>query len=308
MPDLHLCLALGGASALQLLAGLVRTRGWHNTVRHACPEAARLRYRDIALAHLGGCGWNSVLPARAGDAVKVALVRRHLPHTPVATLGATLVAPSVVDAALTVALVAGLLWAGAVSPAELTGNLPEASAVPLAAGLAGVALLAGYLLRRRLRRFAGHLRAGLSAVRRPRFMAARILPWQAAARVVRLLALALVLVAAGLPFGIAPALALMALQGATPSMAPAATAVRVALIAGVFVGPGGGAVSAAEVAAVLVAWYAVSSLTNLTASAAVTAWVLRTTSPRRILGYARTALAGVAREPGVAAQPAAGRN
>jgi hypothetical protein len=308
MPDPSLWLALGGAALLQLVAGLVRARGWLNTIRHSCPEAAGLRYRDIAVAHLGGCGWNSVLPARAGDAVKIAIVRRQLPRTPVATVGATLVAPSVVDAILTIALVIGLLCAGAISPAELTGQLPEASVVPVAAGLAGGALLAIYLLRHRLRRFAGHLRAGMSAVSRPGFMVTRILPWQAAARVLRLVALALVLVAAGLPFGIVPALALMALQGATPSMAPAATAVRVALIAGVFVGPGAGAVSAGEVATVLVGWYAVSSLTNLTASAAVTAWVLRTASPRRIFTYAREAFADVGREPGVAVQPAASRN
>ena len=38
-------LALGGAAALQLLAGIVRMRAWFHVIRHSWPEAADLRYR-----------------------------------------------------------------------------------------------------------------------------------------------------------------------------------------------------------------------------------------------------------------------
>jgi hypothetical protein len=295
-------LALGGAAALQLVAGVVRVRGWFHIIRKSCPGEAGVRYRDVAVAQLGGCGWNAVLPARAGDAVKVALVNRRTPHTSPATLACTLAAPGVVDGAFTAVLVAALVAAGALSPEDLA--LPAFQPGPVLAGAACAGLLAAVVFRHRLKRLARDARAGLKALGQPRFMLARVAPWHAASRVLRLLALALVLVAAGVPFGIVPALVLMALQGATPSMAPAATAVRVAMVAGAFAATST-AVEPGRVAAVLIAWYAVSSVTNLTASATVTAWVLRTVSPRRIVGYARTAFATVAREPaGPPATPA----
>jgi Lysylphosphatidylglycerol synthase TM region len=287
-------LALGGATVLQLLAGLVRVRGWFHVIRHSSPEASRVRYRDVALAQLGGCGWNAVLPARAGDAVKVALVSRRLPEAPVATLASTLVAPALVDAVFTALLVAGLLAVGPITPGDLAPTLPGAASVVAITALAGVAIAGTVLFRSRLRRFAHDARAGLALAGRPRFLATRVVPWQLASRALRLVALALVLTAAGMSFGIAPALALMALQGAAPSVAPAATAMRVAMLAGVFAAAGAGGASAEQIAAVMVAWYAVSSITNLTASATVTAWELRTVSPRRIVGYARSAIGAAA--------------
>jgi hypothetical protein len=283
-------LALGGATALQLLAGIVRVRGWFHVIRQCSAEARSLRYRDVAMAQLGGCGWNAVLPARAGDAVKVALVSRKLPATPVATLASTLVAPAAVDAGLTVVLVAALVAAGVIAPDHLTPDLPGAAAAPIMAGVACLGLAAGILFRRRARALVREIRCGLRVVGRPRFLATRILPWQLGARALRLTALALVLMAGGMAFSVGPALALMALLGASPSMAPAATAMRIALLAGVFAALGGNQVPAEDVAAALVAWYAMSSLVNLAASGMVTAWVLRTLSPRCILVYARTAL------------------
>ena len=282
-------LALGGATALQLLAGIVRVRGWFHVIRQCSCDARPVRYRDVAMAQLGGCGWNAVLPARAGDAVKVALVSRKLPGTPFATLASTLVAPAIVDAALTVVLVAALVAAGVIAPDHLTPNLPGAAA-PVIAGVACIVLAAGIVFRRRARALARQIRCGLRVVGRPRFLATRVLPWQLGARALRLVALALVLTAGGMAFSIGPALALMALLGASSSMGPAATAVRIALLAGVFAALGGGKVPAENVAAALVAWYAMTSVVNLAASGLVTAWVLRTLSPRYILAYARTAL------------------
>lgn len=288
-------LAIGGAAALQLLAGVVRVRGWFHVIRHSCPQASHLRYRDVAVAHVGGCGWNAVLPAKAGDAVKVALVSRRLPKAPLATLACTLVVPALVDALLSIALVGALLASGTLSPADVASPLPVAVPLPILAGAGCVAALAVRILIRRARGLARSIRAGLSLVGRPRFVATHVLPWQAAARGLRLVAFALVLVAAGLPFGLVPALALMALQGASPSMAPTATAVRIALVAGVFASAAG--VPPGHIAAVLVASYAANSVTNLVGSALVTGWELRTLSPRRILAYARSALPVPATRP-----------
>jgi hypothetical protein len=293
-------LALSAGALLQLLAGVVRVRGWFHVIRRCSPEGPGVRYRDVAAAHLGGCGWNAVLPARAGDAVKVALVKRCMPQTPLATVASTLAAPALVEAGFTVLLVGALFASGVLSPGDLSSPFRTLAPAPVLAALAAVCLASGWLLRRRVRRVLADARAGLAVIGQPLFMATRVLPWQGLARVLRLLALALVLVAAGVPFGLVPALGLMALQGATPTMAPAATAVRIALLAGIFTGTAGD-VAPGRVAAVLIAFYVVCSITNLAASAAVTAWVLRTVSPRRIVGYARSCFGAVAPEPVVGA-------
>jgi hypothetical protein len=284
--------ALAGAAVLQLVAGVVRVRAWFHVIRDCCGERSDLRYRDVVLAQLGGCGWNAVLPARAGDAVKVALVRRKMPGRRVTTLASTLVPPALVEAAFTVLLLAALLLGGIASLKTLTTALPAASTAPIIAGVVGVALVAALIFRRRLQQLVRNVRPGLAVLGRPRIMATQVVPWLVAGRVLRLLAFALVLAGAGVPFGIVPALALMALQGATPSAGAAATAVRIALLAGILTRTGASGASPAHVAEALAAAYGMTSVVNLGASAAVTAWVLRTLSPRRIVGYARSALRG----------------
>jgi hypothetical protein len=274
-------LALGGAAVLQLVAGVVRVRAWFHVIRHNCPEASDLRYRDIVLAQLGGCGWNAVLPARAGDAVKVALVKRRMPDQRLATIAATLVPPALVEAAA----------------------LPPAGTALVIAGAVCVGLVAALIFRRRLERLGRSVRSGLAVVGHPRVMATRVVPWLVVGRGLRLLAFALVLIAAGLPFGLVPALALMALQGATPSAGAAATAVRITLLAGILAGTGAAGVSPAQVAEALAAAYGVTSVMNLATSAAVIAWVLRTVSPRRIVSYARSTWRGAKGAGAAGARP-----
>src|SRR5919204_6842755 len=107
------------AVALCLVASAVRTRGWFETVRTAYPEAKDLRYRDVLRAYFTGAGLNGLLPARVGDAVKLAALRRRLPEAPYPTLAATLVPPGTVDGVLGAGLVLWLLATGIVQLSEL---------------------------------------------------------------------------------------------------------------------------------------------------------------------------------------------
>ena len=281
-------LALGGAAALQLVAGIVRARAWFHVIHHSCPDTADVRYRDVVLAHLGGVGWNAVLPAHGGDAVKVVLASRRMPRRRLALLASTLVPPALVEAAFTVLLVAGLIAMGLVTLDVVTSGLPAAGTALIVAALVCIAIVAALFLRRRLNELAHEVRAGLAVLGRPRIVATRIVPWLLAGRALRLIAFALVLTAAGVPFGLAPALALMALQGATPSAGAAATAARIALIAAVLAGTGAADVSATRVAEALAAAYGVTSLVNLAVSGAVIAVLLGTTSPKRIAAYVKS--------------------
>jgi hypothetical protein len=286
-------LGLGAAAVLQLLAGAVRVRAWFHVIRHSWPGPTDLRYRDVVLAHLGGVGWNAILPAHTGDAAKVVIVNRSMPERRMALLASSLVPPGLVEAGITVLLVIWLLATGIVSADMLTPELPRGVGVVIAVAAGCVAIAATFALRAHLRRFMANVRAGLAVLRRPRILCACVVPWLLAGRVIRLLAFACVLPAAGLPFALAPAVALMALQGATPSAGAAATAARIALLSAVLSQTGASDVSAARVAAALAAAYGVVSIVNLAVSGAVVAWLLRTASPKRILAYARAALGKV---------------
>src|SRR4051794_2985338 len=73
---------------LYVLAQVVRTRGWHNILRAAYPEARALRPRHTAAAYLPGAGLNGVIPARGGDIVKLWLLHRRIPGARYPTLAA----------------------------------------------------------------------------------------------------------------------------------------------------------------------------------------------------------------------------
>src|SRR4051812_50093963 len=62
--------------AFSVLGGVVRMRAWHAALADAAPT---VRYRDVVVAHLGGAGFNGVIPAHGGDAVKLALLKRRGP-------------------------------------------------------------------------------------------------------------------------------------------------------------------------------------------------------------------------------------
>jgi hypothetical protein len=213
-----------------------------------------------------------------------------VPDGRLATLAATLLPPGLLEAAFSALLLAVILGAGLVSLDALTTALPPDGTVLVVAGAASLGLVAAVVLRRRLERLIRSLRAGVAVLGRPGVVATKVLPWLVAGRIVRLFTFALILTAAGVPFGLAPALALMALQGATPSAGAAATAARIALLAVVLGGTGAADVPPADVAKALAAAYGVTSAVNLTVSAAVIAWSLRTASPLRIVGFARCAL------------------
>ena len=106
-------LAAVGWGALALALGfhfakiLLRTIAWRNTIRASYP-GERVRWRPVAGAYIAGVGVNSVVPGRAGDLVKLYLVRHRIPGTTYATLASTLVAETLLDFVLATGF---FLWA-----------------------------------------------------------------------------------------------------------------------------------------------------------------------------------------------------
>ncbi len=67
------------AFVLNLLSVLARTMSWNLTIRQAIPEPFPA-FSHVFTAFGVGLLGNAVLPARAGELARVAVLRRHLPH------------------------------------------------------------------------------------------------------------------------------------------------------------------------------------------------------------------------------------
>jgi glycosyltransferase 2 family protein len=213
-------LALLGAALLLHVGKLAgRARAWQNIVRVAYP-AERLRYRQSLGAYLCGIGVNAVLPARPGELVKLALVKRKAPGTRYRGLVSTLLTESAFD---TVVGGAALGFAVAVGWTSLGGSLASLlgplAAHPWLAGAAAlsVGIVVG-LMRRplngRLRRVVAEASCGFTVFGRPRRYLGTVVSWQLAALIFRLASIHCFLAAFHLPAGIRTTLLVLAVQSA----------------------------------------------------------------------------------------------
>jgi uncharacterized membrane protein YbhN (UPF0104 family) len=84
-----------------------RSRAWQNVLAAAYPGSG-LRWRTVFGAYAAGTGVNAIVPVRAGDLVKLYLVKRRVEDARYPTLAASLLVETLVDVTLSAAL---LLWA-----------------------------------------------------------------------------------------------------------------------------------------------------------------------------------------------------
>jgi hypothetical protein len=275
---------------LSVLGGIVRVRAWHAAMAEVAPE---VRYRDVVFAHLGGAGFNGIVPAHGGDAVKLALVKRRTPQARVGRLLGSMAPPAAVEALLTALL---LVWA--LSTGVLGTPSPGQIPLPLVGAAAAVAAGVLWLLARRAPRLLRDVRSGMTALRRPGELARRVAPWVVAARLIRLAALACFLSAVGLPVTLGAVLLVMAVQGGVGSTGPASAPVRIAVLAASLPAViGGEHVSMATATALLGATQVAVMAANLAVSVLVLGITLRTASPRRLWGYCRAQAAAAVTKP-----------
>ena len=83
-----------------------------------------MRWRSIWAAYLSGVGVNAIIPARAGDAVKLYLAHRAVPGSTYTALGATLFVLSLFDMAAAGLLFVYALTLGVLPGIGSLGNLP----------------------------------------------------------------------------------------------------------------------------------------------------------------------------------------
>jgi Lysylphosphatidylglycerol synthase TM region len=283
-------LALG--TLLYLAAQTVRPRGWHTILRAAFPQATDLRARDVIRAYLAGAGVNAIVPARGGDVVKLALVRRRIQGARYPALAATFIPETLFESAFGAGLVAWALAEGFLPVPTTSGELPalDVSLVlrhPVLSVLVLAALLAlGRWLVRALR---GALRQGMAILCSPRRFLFGVASWQALARLIRLGSLAAFMAAFGLPVTPATVVLVMAAQGGGRilPLAPASAGLRLAMLSYGFVEVTGHPVDIAAITAFTFGVGAVMALSGLLVATVILAQEFGTLSPRRALAAAR---------------------
>ena len=294
---------------LHLVADLVRNGGWYGVLRAAGPEYQRLRVRDVEAAAFAGGAVNALVPARAGDLVKLGVVRRHAPEARMPTLVATLLPETLFEwlaggALLTWALLAGYLPVGIVAGTVAdAGHHPVTAAAVVAAVVAG-AVVTATVTRRWARRLSHDLAAGLAILRRPRLFLTRVASWQLGGRVIRLAAIACCLSACRLPGGLAAAGVAMAIDGGTRlHFAPASAGLRVGLLGYGLPAATGTAVSLPAVIAYLAVVKTARMATALVIGGAVLVVTLGARSPRAALAALRRLREAAPVEPPAAEAP-----
>jgi hypothetical protein len=289
---------------LHLFASAVRQPGWLAILRAAHPESGKhLRLRDVEAAYFAGAGLNGVLPARGGDVVKLYLLHRRIDRSSYATLAGTLVPETLFETTFGIGLVIWMASLGFLPIPTSTSELPSLDvsfviahpvlATIIVVGTLLVIALVATKLRDRALRLAHRIKQGFAILSSPRTYLTQVVPWQAAARVVRLGSFACFMMAFALPVTFETVLLVMAAYGGTRiiPIAPASTGLRIVLLSYGLVELTGQPVDVASVSAFSFGVGAVMLISGLLISVAILAATLGTPSPRKALHAARAAFA-----------------
>jgi uncharacterized membrane protein YbhN (UPF0104 family) len=199
------------ALALQLANLGFRALAWRGILSAAYPRE-RVKLLDVGAAYAAGVAFNAYTPARAGEALKVALIRLRIRHSSIAGVAASSSVVLILDALIGVALLAFAWWLGIV-PA-----LPSVSTTTLLAG-GGVAVVAGALALR-IRRLRARLREGTAILATPKVYLRTVVPPQLGAWACRIGVAFALLAAFGLPATL-PLAGLVVVAGGMSTLVPA---------------------------------------------------------------------------------------
>lgn len=185
------------AFLLHVTNHLLRSLAWRNVLAAAYP-GANVPLIGVASAYALGVALNAVLPARGGDAVKIAVVRARVGGSSVATIASTMSVVVLFDMAAATLIVLAVC---------LTGSLPFAPELPGASPLVWIgatvalATAAGIAARRlpaRLVRVWEQARQGGAILRTPARYGLRVAAVQAGAWMCRIGVVVCLLAAFGL--------------------------------------------------------------------------------------------------------------
>ncbi len=164
-----------------------RSRAWRNILAAAYPES-EVRWRSVFGACVAGAGVNAVVPVRGGDLLKLYLVRRRVEGATYATLGATLLVETLVDAVLSVALIVWALETHVLPGVHVLNRLPSVdwfwlfqhprSALLVTGAVLVLGFAAGFWAAARIAAFRLRVAQGLSVLRTPGRYVRGVVAWQ----------------------------------------------------------------------------------------------------------------------------------
>ena len=162
------------AIGCHLLKLACTSRAWRNVLAAAYPERP-WRWRPILAAYVSGVGINAIVPARAGDAVRIFLAHRAIPGSSYTTIVSSTVVLTFVDMALALLVFGWALTQGVLPSFDALSALPafdyswafEDGVIHPAALLVILGVLAGgaWLLHHFWHRLRRPRRAGLRRLR-----------------------------------------------------------------------------------------------------------------------------------------------
>lgn len=186
------------ALALHFGRTLLRTVAWRNILRASYP-GTKVRWGPVLGAYLAGVGVNAIIPARVGDVVKTALVKRRIEGSSYATVAATLIVETLFDFVVALGL---FIWAfslGVLPGLHVLRRLPSIDwswplshprlAGAVAAVLLVVLLVSAMWARRRAIAFWARVALGFAILRTPWRYLRDVVSWQIGGWVLRLASL-----------------------------------------------------------------------------------------------------------------------
>ncbi len=167
---------------------LARARAWRNVLMAAYPGRP-ISYLQLSAAYLAGAGINAIVPARAGDATKVFLVKRQIPGSSYPAVTSSFLVQSVFDTTAGVlvfiyALTQGLLPRPPELPRlpafEISFWADNPQLLLFTITVLGVAFVVGFaILSRRAEEFWQRIKQGLAILTTPRRYLRTVASWQA---------------------------------------------------------------------------------------------------------------------------------
>jgi uncharacterized membrane protein YbhN (UPF0104 family) len=177
-----------GIALLCLLAmQLARAWAWRNVLQAAYPER-RIPYLGVAAAYLAGAGINAIIPAHAGDATKVFLVKRQIPDSSYPAVTSSFLVQTVFDTSVGVLVLLFAITQGLLPPLPRIPELPAFEIsfwaenpklffIALGVTLLAIAVAIFYLAHH-VRRFWARVRQGLVILTEPRRYMREVFAWQ----------------------------------------------------------------------------------------------------------------------------------
>ena len=164
-----------------------RSRAWRNVLAAAYPGSG-LRWRTVFGAYAAGAAVNAIVPVRAGDLVKLFLVKRRVEAARYPTLAASLLVETIVDATLSGAL---LIWAvreRVLPGVRVLDRMPSVdwfwlfrhprAAIAVAAAMLVVGFVLGLWAAARIVAFRRRVAQGFAVLRSPARYLRGVVAWQ----------------------------------------------------------------------------------------------------------------------------------